>query len=147
MAAPTGDVGIWMLEAAIGTMRDAFDGNETEANWSKRQQAVKTMISIANGNSPEEFQEAFVAGIQSQVGGIVKAIRSLVSRHLEFLVHRLPCYTRRFLLVFPLWRCGFTSVLPCSTMRSFFAVLSLSSVIPSISPCYGLRFLLSFPAM
>ncbi len=71
------------LESAFDRMRGHFEDKETEANWAKRYTAIKTLNGITIGNSPYDFRDAYIAGIKSLVGGVIKAINSLVSRRPE----------------------------------------------------------------
>ncbi|KAI4193203.1 MAG: hypothetical protein LQ346_003982 [Caloplaca aetnensis] len=65
------------LESAFDRMRGHFEDKETEANWAKRYTAIKTLNGITIGNSPYDFRDAYIAGIKSLVGGVIKAINSL----------------------------------------------------------------------
>lgn len=66
-------------------MRPAFEGKETEHNWSAREKNVARIRSLLQGKAHDRFPEQFFSGIQSLTEGILKAVRflSLALREIE----------------------------------------------------------------
>ncbi|KAK9451051.1 clasp N terminal-domain-containing protein [Limtongia smithiae] len=65
------------IEVLIEGMVPAFEGKETEVNWSARQQHVITLRALVRGNAFEEYPIAFVAGIRILADGIARVTNSL----------------------------------------------------------------------
>ena len=65
------------LEEMFRDMQQCFEGKESEQNWSRREKSILKLRRITNGNSPQEFTVAFLAGIKSLLDGILKTVNSL----------------------------------------------------------------------
>lgn len=65
------------LDDVFRDMAPHFEGKETEQNWLARDKNCTKLRRILKGNSPTEFQGAFVAGIKSLLDGILKVANTL----------------------------------------------------------------------
>ena len=54
-----------------------FEGKESEQNWSWREKSVQKLRRITKGNSPQDFTNAYLAGIKGLLDGILKTVNSL----------------------------------------------------------------------
>lgn len=65
------------LDEIFKDMAWYFEGKESEQNWMKREQGVKTMRRLLAGNAPAEFHDTLIAGFRALLDGITKASTSL----------------------------------------------------------------------
>ncbi|RDL33644.1 uncharacterized protein BP5553_08012 [Venustampulla echinocandica] len=65
------------LDDTFKQMHQYFEGKESEANWSKREESCTKIRRLNAGNAPSDFREAFLAGIKGLLDGILKAVNSL----------------------------------------------------------------------
>jgi CLIP-associating protein 1/2 len=65
------------LEDAFRDMAPAFEGRETEFNWSTRDKSVLKIRRMLKGNAPADFHTAFVAGIKGMLDNILKVANTL----------------------------------------------------------------------
>lgn len=65
------------LEDTFKEMHPHFEGKESEANWLKREQSCTKLRRLNAGNAPNDYHDAFIAGIKSLLDGILKAVNSL----------------------------------------------------------------------
>lgn len=68
------------LEDTFNAMRPHFEDKETEQNWSLREKDAIKLRRITTGNAPKVFRDTYLTGIKSLLEGIIKVIKSLVSR-------------------------------------------------------------------
>lgn len=85
------------LEDTFNAMRPHFEDKETEQNWHLREKDVAKLRRITTGNAPKDYRDTYLTGIKSLLEGIIKVIKSLVSRaFLSYILAFLP-YTVAFL--------------------------------------------------
>lgn len=65
------------LEDTFRDMLPHFEGKETEENWMLRDKSVLKIRRILKGNAPNEYHQAFMAGIKSTLEGSLKVANSL----------------------------------------------------------------------
>lgn len=65
------------LDDTFKQMHQYFEGKESEANWSKREESCTKIRRLNAGNAPSDFRDAFLAGIKGMLDGILKAVNSL----------------------------------------------------------------------
>ncbi|PHH64433.1 hypothetical protein CDD81_4654 [Ophiocordyceps australis] len=65
------------LDDMVRDMAWAFEGRETEQNWMKREQGMRTLRRVLAGNAPSELHEALVGSLRGMLDGIIKAATSL----------------------------------------------------------------------
>jgi CLIP-associating protein 1/2 len=65
------------LERGFQAMLPCFEGNETDQNWTQRQQSIDELRKLTKENTPREFPAAYLAGIKLLLDGIIKAAESL----------------------------------------------------------------------
>lgn len=54
-----------------------FEGRESEQNWEKREQHMKTLRRLNAGNAPSDFHDAFLGNLRQMLDGIIKCITTL----------------------------------------------------------------------
>ncbi|CAK4033943.1 related to STU1 [Lecanosticta acicola] len=65
------------MDDTFHDMLPHFEGKETEQNWVPRDKSITKLRRIVKGNAPNEFHQAFMAGLKSMVEGIIKVSTSL----------------------------------------------------------------------
>jgi CLIP-associating protein 1/2 len=80
------------LEYEIQAMLPAFEGRESEQNWTSRDKHISRLRGLLRGNAYKEYPTTFMAGIASLQSGIVKGV--------SFSNRRGRCLTGRW------YRCG-----------------------------------------
>jgi CLIP-associating protein 1/2 len=65
------------LEKAFQAMLSCFEGNETDQNWTQRQQSIDELRKLTKENTHREFPTVYLAGIKLLLDGIIKAAESL----------------------------------------------------------------------
>jgi len=65
------------LEKAFQAMLPCFEGNETDQNWTQRQQSIDELRKVTKENTHREFPTVYLAGIKLLLDGIIKAAESL----------------------------------------------------------------------
>ncbi|KAK4972910.1 suppressor of tub2 mutation [Elasticomyces elasticus] len=65
------------LEDIYRDMLPYFEGKEDEHNWTLRDKSVFKIRRLLKGNAPNEYHQAFMAGIKSALDGILKVANSL----------------------------------------------------------------------
>jgi len=69
MVASRGD-----LEHEIQNMIPAFEGRESEQNWTLRDKHISRLRGLVRGNAYKEYPSVFMQGIASLQSGIVKGV-------------------------------------------------------------------------
>ena len=65
------------LERAFAAMLPCFEGNESDQNWTQRQQSIDELRKLTKSNTPKEVPAVYIAGIKLLLDGIIKAAESL----------------------------------------------------------------------
>jgi CLIP-associating protein 1/2 len=65
------------LERTFQAMLPCFEGNESDQNWTQRQQSIDELRKLTKENIHREFPTAYLAGIKLLLDGIIKAAESL----------------------------------------------------------------------
>ncbi|WYZ46389.1 hypothetical protein EsH8_IX_000614 [Colletotrichum jinshuiense] len=65
------------LDDIFREMMFFFEGRETEQNWLKREESMTKLRKLIAGNAPQDYPDAFMAGLKGLLDGIIKAITSL----------------------------------------------------------------------
>jgi len=65
------------LEDMFRDMHTCFEGKENEQNWMPRDNNVLKLRRLLKGNGPTEYPAVFVAGIKSELDGILKVANTL----------------------------------------------------------------------
>jgi CLIP-associating protein 1/2 len=65
------------LERAFAAMLLCFEGNETDQNWTQRQQSIEELRKLTKNETPKEFPTVYLAGIKLLLDGIIKSAESL----------------------------------------------------------------------
>ena len=63
------------LEYEIQNMLEAFEGRESEQNWSSRDKHISRLRGLLRGNAYKEYPSTFMTGISSMQSGIVKGVK------------------------------------------------------------------------
>jgi len=64
------------LEYEIQGMVAAFEGRESEQNWTLRDKHITRLRGLVRGNAYKEYPTAFMAGIGTLQSGIVKGVHT-----------------------------------------------------------------------
>lgn len=65
------------LDEVFKNMTWEFEGRETEQNWEKRENGMKTLRRLMAGNAPADFHDAMLANLKNMQDGIIKSLTTL----------------------------------------------------------------------
>jgi CLIP-associating protein 1/2 len=68
------------LEHEFQNMLSAFEGRESEQNWTLRDKHITRLRGLLRGNAYQEYPNSFMNGISSLLGGIVKGVFSFMTK-------------------------------------------------------------------
>ena len=65
------------VEDLAGELLPAFEGNESEQNWTHRETNILVLRKLTCGNAPKNYSAVYISILRSLLDGIIKAVSSL----------------------------------------------------------------------